>query len=160
MSITAIFSGTFDPITLGHIDVVERLSHQYSKVVLMISDSSSKKTLFSSKERAQLAKKAFSKISNVEVVINEGLTVTAAKKYSPCVLVRSVRGGADFEYERTIAEANRLLDSDIETLFIFARPEYVGIASSLVKEIAKNNGDLKPFLSPDVIKALKQKLKD
>lgn len=156
--LTAVFPGSFDPITLGHIDVIRRLSKTFSKVIVLISESSSKSQLFNLKERSELAAEALQKFKNVTVISHAGLTVDFAKSHAPSVMVRSLRGMSDFDYERSIAEANRLLDSNIETYFIFARPEYTGIASSLVKEIAKHGGTLNKFVTPEIENALNKRL--
>lgn len=154
---TAIYPGSFDPITLGHIDVVKRLCGMYENVIVLVANSASKSRLFTTEERVTLSREALKDLKNVTVETYNGLTVEFAKKSGDAVMVRSLRGMSDFDFERGIAEANRLLAPSIDTLFLMARPEYTGIASSLVKEIAKNGGELSQFVTANVQKALKSK---
>lgn len=152
-----VYPGSFDPITLGHVDVIERASKIFDEVIVLIAESASKKSLFTATERQTLARENLKHIKNVRVESYQGLTIDFAKKEKADLLLRSIRNMADFDYERTIAEANLLLDSKMETVFIAASARYTGIASSIVKEVAKNGGDLSAFVPKSVAQALKKK---
>lgn len=153
----AIFPGSFDPITLGHQDIVERLSLVFPEVLVLVADSTSKNYWFSTEERVQLVKQVVGHIKNVKVESFKGLTVDFVESHSPAVLVRSLRGAGDLDYEKVLADANRLLSPSVETIFMLSRHPFTGIASSLVKEISKNGGSLKKFVPPVVERALKLK---
>lgn len=154
-----VYPGSFDPITLGHVDVIERASKIFDEVIVLIAESASKKSLFTAAERQTLARENLKHIKNVRVESYQGLTIDFAKKEKADLLLRSIRNMADFDYERTIAEANLLLNSKMETVFIAASARYTGIASSVVKEVAKNGGDLSAFVPKSVVQALKKKFK-
>lgn len=153
---TAIYPGSFDPITLGHVDIIERISKMYDQVVVLISESSQKTALFSGEEKKQLIQKSLSHLKNITVDIHEGLTVDYMKKKNATVIVRGLRAVVDFEYEMTMANVNKKLDPKIETVLIFASPEYYYISSRGVKEVAKFGGSL-DGLVPDVVKEPLQK---
>ncbi len=153
----AVFPGSFDPVTLGHIDIIHRIAKQFDKITVLVADSSSKNYLFTSTERVQLIKEALNKDS-IKVEKYEGLTVNYLKKVNAHCIVRGVRGGSDFEYEMAMAKVNKKLAFDIETLMLVSNPNLDSISSSGVKEIAKLNGELTGFIPANVIKALKDKL--
>ncbi len=156
---TAIYPGSFDPITLGHVDIIERISKMFDRVVVLVSESSQKSYLFSAKERKQLVEKSLGHLSNVSVDIYEGLTVDYLKKKKAQVIVRGLRAVVDFEYEMTMANINKKLDPNLETLLVFASPEYYYVSSRGVKEVARYKGSL-DGLVPDVVKApLSKKIK-
>lgn len=155
---TAVYPGSFDPITLGHIDIIERISKIYDHVIVLISENPEKKSLFSTKEKTQLIKKALAHLKNVEVDVHEGLTVNYVKEKKAQVIVRGLRAVIDYEYELTMANMNKKLAPKIETVLIFASPELYFISSRGVKEVAKNKGSLKGMVSTHVEKALKSKL--
>jgi pantetheine-phosphate adenylyltransferase len=156
---TAIYPGSFDPITLGHVDIIERISKMFDQVVVVVSESSQKAYLFSAKERKHLVEKALAHLGNIEVDIHEGLTVDYMKKKKARVIVRGLRAVVDFEYEMTMANINKKLDPGLETLLVFASPEYYYVSSRGVKEVARYKGSL-DGLVPDVVKApLSKKLK-
>lgn len=150
----AIFPGSFDPFTLGHLDIVTRASKIFDQVIVAVGDSNSKKYLLSLKKRVSLVEAETSGLKNVSVLANSGLTVDIAKKAGAQVLIRALRSSSDFDYEKPIAEANSKLWSKVETVFIIARPELACVSSTLVKEIAKNSGDLSSFVSKRVAKIL------
>lgn len=151
MSKIAVYPGSFDPITIGHLDIIERISHIFDHIIVLVADSNEKKYLFNAEERAKYIKRAIEPNSKIEVDIFRGLTVEYMKKRKAHVIVRGLRAVADFEYEGTLASMNRRLAPDIETFMVFSRPEYYFISSRGVKEVARNGGDL-TGLVPDFVK--------
>ena len=158
MDVKAIYPGTFDPITVGHMDVVERVSSMFDHIVLAIARNPSKKPLFNLDERTELAKKIVKPLSNVTVLPFDGLLVNAAVEVNATVIVRGMRAVSDFDYEMQIAGMNRKLNSDVETVFISAAQEYAFLSSSIVREIASHGRDVSEFVHPLVLDAFKQKL--
>lgn len=155
----AVYPGSFDPITLGHIDIIRRLSHLYDEVVVLVTESAQKKYLFSSQERMQLIEKSMEGVRSVSVDSFSGLTVEYMKKKNIPVMVRGLRAVVDFEYELTMANMNKNLDPNIETMLVFASPEYYYISSRGVKEVAQHGGRLENLVPDFVGKALMKKLK-
>lgn len=155
---TAVYPGSFDPITLGHVDIIERISKIYDHVIVLIAESPEKKSLFSTKEKIQLIQKSLSHLKNVEVDVHEGLTTDYVKSKKAQVIVRGLRAVVDFEYELTMANMNKKLAPKIETVLVFASPELYFVSSRGVKEIAKHRGALKGMVPAHVEKALKAKL--
>ena len=157
----AIYPGSFDPITRGHVDLVKRLSYFFNPLVLLVSISADKKYLFSLQERVQLAEECLKDIKGVQVVAHEGLTVDYAQKQGIKTIIRGVRAVSDFEYELTMAAANKQLFPECETFIAFTRPEYIHLSSQVVKEIATHGGegDLKEWIPDVVIRALGKKFK-
>ena len=156
---TAIYPGSFDPITLGHVDIIERISKMFDQVTVLISESPQKICLFTSAERKKLIELALAHLNNVKVDIHEGLTVDYLNQHKAKVIVRGLRAVMDFEYEMTMANINRKLDPQIETMLIFANPEFYYVSSRGVKEVARYKGSLKGLV-PDVVQEpLRQKLK-
>jgi len=155
----ALYPGSFDPITFGHIDIIERLSRLYSEIIVLIAKAPNKNYLFDAEERAELVRECLKKIKNVKVEIHDGLTVDYAKKHKASVIVRGLRAVSDFEYEMSMANANSRLAKDVETLIVFSRPELNYVSSRMVKEVAMFGGDLKDLVPPSVVKALQTKLK-
>lgn len=156
---TAIYPGSFDPITLGHVDIIERISLIFDQVIVLVSESSQKSSLFSGEEKKALIEKALVNKKNVSVEIHSGLTVDYAKKHKAAVIVRGLRALGDFEYEMTMAHMNRKLDSNIDTMIVFANPQYQYISSRGVKEVARHKGALKGLVPNVVIPALEEKMK-
>ena len=162
MSKIAIYPGTFDPITFGHIDVIKKALKLFDKIVVGVSDVSSKNYLFSSEERIDIVKKALFKDLKVNkkkiiVVSFSSLTTDLCKKYKSNVILRGLRAVSDFEYEFQLAGMNRKLNQNIETIFLMSDVENQIISSKFVKEIVKLNGDIKRFTTKSTIKALKEK---
>lgn len=158
MSKIAVYPGSFDPITIGHLDIIERISHIFDHVIVLVTQSDEKKYLFTAEERMKFLKKATEANKKIKIDTFEGLTVEYMKKKKAHVIVRGLRAVADFEYEGTLASMNRRLAPDIETFMVFSRPEYYFISSRGVKEVARNGGDLTglvpDFLKKDLIKKL------
>ena len=158
----AIYPGTFDPITFGHIDVIKKSLNIIDKVVVAVSNGSTKNYLFDSSERIKLVKNALFKDlkfnkKKIEVISFNNLTTKICQKYKSNLILRGLRAVSDFEYEFQLAGMNRKLNKNIETIFLMSDVENQIISSRFVKEIAELNGDLKKFTSKSVIKALKNK---
>jgi len=156
--ITVIYPGTFDPITKGHSDLIERACKLFSKVIVAVAINSKKKPLFSLNERVNLAKEVTSHLEQVEVVGFSGLLVDLAKEQNAFVLLRGLRVVSDFEYEFQLANMNRCLNPKIESLFLTPSEQYSFVSSTIVREIASLDGDVSKFVHPSVAKALQQKL--
>jgi pantetheine-phosphate adenylyltransferase len=155
---TAIYPGSFDPLTNGHLDVLERASRLFDRVIVAIARSESKQPLFTLEERLALMKPAIAPIRNARADIFDGLLVEYAAKQKARALVRGLRAVSDFEFEFQMALMNRKLAENIETIFMMPRETYTFISSRIVKEIAKLGGDVGPFVPPHVAVALKKKL--
>lgn len=157
MSITAIYPGTFDPITSGHFDLIQRAARFYDRLVIAVADNRNKNSLFSLEERVALAKEVTADLSNVEVIGFSGLLVDFVKQIDGHVLLRGLRAVSDFEYEFQLASMNRKLAPEVETMFMTPAENYAFISSSLVREISALGGDVSEFVHPAVETALKQK---
>ena len=159
MQITAIYPGTFDPITNGHVDLISRASRLYHKVVVGVAVNRSKTPLFSLEERVNLAKAVVSEYSNVEVIGFDNLLVECAKQQGAHVILRGLRAVSDFEYEFQLAGMNRRLAPDLETVFLTPAEQYEFISSSMIREIAQLNGDVSCFVSDIVHRSLINKFR-
>lgn len=157
MRVTAIYPGTFDPMTVGHIDVVERASKMFDDVIIGVAASANKSPFFSLDERVGMSRKITDKLDNVTVQAFDGLLVDFANEVSSQVIVRGLRAISDFEYEVQIAGVNRHLAPAIETVFIAASQKYTFLSSSIVREIARLKGDVSDFVHPLVIEAFVRK---
>ncbi len=155
----AVYPGSFDPITKGHVDLVQRLSCFFNPLVLLVSTSASKEYLFSLEERVQLARLCLKDIKGVNVSSFGGLTVEYMKQQGIKAIIRGVRAVSDFEYELTMAGANKQLWTECETFIAFTRPEYTHLSSQVVKEIALHGGDLSDWIPEPVAKAINKKYK-
>lgn len=149
----AMYPGTFDPITLGHEELLRRISNLFDEVIVAIASSPRKELMFSIDERIHLAKEVLSDLQNVNVIAYEGLTVDFAQKNNIQVVVRGLRSALDFDYELRLADMNRSLSEEIETIFLTPN-KYAFVSSSLVREIASMGGDVSKFVSPAVQRAL------
>lgn len=156
---TAIYPGSFDPITLGHIDIIHRLAGLFSELVIVVANSSSKSSIFSAQERCLMVQESLTDVPNVRAVAFDGLTVDYARKIGASIIIRGLRAVADFEYEFAMANMNRKLAPDIETMIVFTSPEYSFISSRMVKEVASVGGLVSGLVPAVVEKALIQKLK-
>jgi len=153
----ALFSGTFDPVTLGHLDVLERAVRLFGRVTLAVAENPSKAPLFSLEERMALLREVTAGVEEVGIVHVGGLTVDTCVELGADVIVRGVRGSADLDYETPMALTNRRLRPEIETVFIVPAPEHAFISSSLVRQIARLGGDCSSFVPPAVLAALTQR---
>ena len=153
---TIIFPGTFDPITNGHVDLVERAARMFDKVILAIAYSEKKQPLFSLKERIALCEQSLSHLDNIEACGFTGLLVNFAKKHHSNTVLRGVRTFADFEYELQLANMNKAMQPQFETVFLATEPVLSHISSSLVREIASMGGDVQHFVPTQVFTALQQ----
>lgn len=158
MITTAIYPGTFDPITNGHIDLVMRASKLFNKVIVAVAINPGKKPAFNLTERVDLAKKTLLGLDNVEVCGFEGLLIDVANQKQAKVIIRGLRAVSDFEHEFQLAGMNRRMRPEIETLFLTPAEQFTYISSSLVREIAALGGDVSEFVAPCVMTALKAKL--
>ncbi len=156
---TAIYPGSFDPITMGHIDVLKRALKIFNKVIIAVGENPNKKYLFSLEERKKMIKEA-TKIRNIEVDHFSGLLTDFAKKKKANAIIRGLRAVSDFDYEFQAALMNRKLNRDIETIFIMTRGKYCYLSSSVTKEVACLGGDLKDLVPDNVKKELKKKFKN
>jgi|TARA_B110000305_G_scaffold143009_1_gene159141 pantetheine-phosphate adenylyltransferase len=158
LSITAIYPGTFDPITLGHVDIVSRAAPMFGELILAVAGSTSKNTVFSADERVELATNVLSRFPNVRIMKFEGLMVDFAKKNGASIILRGLRAVSDFEYEFQLAGMNRKLMPEADTVFLPTSEKFTYISSSLVREIAKYGGDIGEFVPPGVKEVLIKKL--
>lgn len=159
MTQKALYPGTFDPVTYGHLDVIERASGIYDQVLIGVAHSKDKKPLFSVKERVLMLQKVTAHLKNVEVGDFEGLVVDCAKKKKARVILRGLRMFSDFEFEFQMALTNRKLARGIETIFMMTNENYAYLSSKLIKETVAMGADVKSFVPPLVAKKLKEKLR-
>lgn len=154
----AVYPGSFDPITCGHLDIIKRSSTMFDEVIIAVLNNSAKKTLFSPQERVQLIKKCIQDIPNCRAIAFDGLMVDFVKKHGANVVIKGLRAISDFEYEFQMAQLNKQLDPDIETLFMVTNVNYSYISSSIVKEVANLGGDFSDFLPKEIYEDVKQKI--
>ena len=155
----AIYPGSFDPITYGHMDIIDRASGLFDKIIIAIAKSEVKNPLFTLEDRMKLAKTIYGDNDKVDVVgFPRKLTVDVAKEHSACAIIRGLRAVSDFEYEFQLATMNRSLAPDIESIFLTPKESLIYVSSSLIKEICDLKGDISKFVHPTVEQALKAKL--
>ena len=152
----ALFPGTFDPVTFGHIDIIERSVPLFDKLFIGIGLNSNKKPMFSAEQRVHWLDEIFKTELKIEAVIYEGLTVECCKKVGATYILRGIRYVNDFEYEKAIADMNRSLDENIETVFLTCLPKYTSVASTLVRDVIRNGGDVSQFVPEVVLKTIQQ----
>ncbi len=155
--VLGVYPGTFDPVTVGHVDVVRRASSLFENVIVAVYGGSSKNLLFDADERVDLFRRSVGELPNVEVTKFEGLVVRFAKEVGAKVIIRGLRSGSDFEYEFDMAFMNRRLEPDLDMVFFMTSQEYMFVSSSLLKEVARLEGEIDEFLPPHVAEALKIK---
>jgi pantetheine-phosphate adenylyltransferase len=146
----ALFPGTFDPITIGHVNLVERAMHLFDEIVIGIGHNSSKSTLFTLEQREQWIKAIFENAPKVSVKHYEGLTVNFCEEIHAQYILRGLRNMSDFDYEKNIAQMNKLVKPNIETIFLMCDPAYTPISSSVVRDLIRNGGDTSGFLPQQV----------
>lgn len=154
---TAIYPGTFDPITNGHIDIIKRSAVLFDELIVVVLTNRSKQPLFSLQERLCLAKESLSHIANVRVAAYDGLTLDYARQVNACAMIRGIRGVLDYEYELLQASCNKHIDKQIETLFLLSDPAYAFVSSTSVKEFAAYHQSLDGLVSECVKQALLDK---
>ncbi|MBL7767443.1 MAG: pantetheine-phosphate adenylyltransferase [Flavipsychrobacter sp.] len=151
-----LFPGTFDPITLGHVDIVTRALPLFDKIIIGVGLNAAKAPMFSAEQRLLWIKEIFKQEPKVEGASYEGLTVKFCQEIGANFILRGIRYVSDFEYEKTIADANRTMDKNIETIFLTGEPKYTSVASTIVRDIIRNNGDASPFIPAAVFNSLQQ----
>lgn len=145
-----LFPGTFDPVTLGHVDIINRALPLFDKIIVGIGMNTSKAPMFSDQQRLNWIKEIYKDEDRVEGAVYEGLTINFCQKIGAHFILRGIRYVSDFEYEKTIADANRTLDRGIETVFLTGEPKYTSVASTIVRDIIRNGGDASHFL-PEIV---------
>ncbi len=150
MKKVAVFPGSFDPITRGHEEIVRRAALLFDEIIVAVGRNTSKTTLFPESVRFEWVKKTFSDLPNVRTEVLEGLTIDFCKRNEAHFILRGIRNGADFEYERSIAHMNKQLHADVETVLLYSDSKWISLSSTIIREIIKNKGDVSQFL-PDVV---------
>lgn len=153
----AIYPGTFDPITNGHVDVIERAARMFDKIIVVVAVNSKKETIFDEGERLSMAAGSLKHLPNVEVITHRGLTVDIAKEKQAIAIIRGIRAVSDFEYEFQIALMNRKIQPDIYTLFMMPHEKYTYLNSSIIRELARYGQDVSEFVPVNVAQKLKEK---
>ena len=157
MKRVALFPGTFDPITIGHLDIIERALPLFDKLIIGIGRNANKAAMFSEELRLQWVNEIYKNEPRVSAIIYEGLTVDCCQKVGANFIIRGIRYVNDFEYEEAVADMNRSLDPGIETVFLTCLPQYTSVASTLVRDVIRNGGDAAPFIPEVVANALSKK---
>lgn len=152
----ALFPGTFDPVTFGHIDIIERALPLFDKLYIGIGINANKAPMFSAEQRVHWLEEIFKGEPKIKSVVYEGLTVECCKKTKANYILRGIRYVNDFEYEKAIADMNRSLDENIETVFLTCLPKYTSVASTLVRDVIRNGGDVSQFVPDVVLKTIQQ----
>ena len=157
--VRVVYPGSFDPITLGHIDIIERLAPMYDELIVLVANARAKTYLFSASERAEMIKESLGGISNVKVDVFDGLTVDYLRSHNIRIIIRGLRAVSDFENEFAMANMNKTLYPEAETLTAFTHPQFSHIASRIVKEVAYFGGDVRGMVPECVAQALERKAK-
>jgi len=156
----AVYPGSFDPVTYGHLDIIQRSSKQFDRLIVAVLNNTSKKPLFSVEERKELLREVTKDLPNVEIDSFRDLLVRFMRSKEADVIIRGIRSVTDFEYELQLASTNHLLDGEIDTMFMMTNPKYSYLSSSIVKEIAQFKGEVKELVPPVVEERLKEKYED
>ena len=156
----AIYPGSFDPITLGHLDIIERAAKMFDKLIVAVLVNRAKSPLFSADERVKMIQMVTDHIENVEVVSFDGLSVDFAESLGARVIVRGLRAVSDFEYELQMAQTNRAMRHDIDTIFLTTDLRYAYLSSSIVKEVASYGGQIDLFLPPAIVPLIETRIKE
>ncbi len=146
MARIAILPGSFDPVTVGHLDIVKRSTSLFDKIIIGLGINSMKQTMFTTEQRMKWLQTTFKEFPNVEVKAYEGLTVNFCKQEQAKYILRGLRTSTDFQFEKAIAQMNQLLEAEIETVFILSLPQYAPVSSTIVRDIIRHGGDVKQFL--------------
>lgn len=152
----AICPGSFDPVTLGHLDIIKRAAKLFDKIYVAVLANSAKTPLFSVEERMDLLRRCLTDLPNVEVITFSGFLVDCAKEYNAVAIVKGLRAVTDFEYEFQMALTNKKLNPQLETLFLNTSAQYMYLSSSIVKEVGRNGGDISDFVHPAVVEDIKK----
>ena len=155
---SAIYPGSFDPVTLGHLDIIRRSAEMFDEVIIGVLNNTSKTPLFSVEERVNILKKVTKDISNIRVESFDGLSIDFVKECHAQFLVRGLRAITDFEYELQMAQTNRIMDPEIDTIFLTTSLEYAYLSSSTVKEVALYGGDISKFVPEEVVSEINRKM--
>jgi pantetheine-phosphate adenylyltransferase len=150
-----LFPGTFDPITLGHVDIIRRAVPLFDKIIVAVGINAGKAPMFTPEQRQDWIEEIFKGEPKISAAVYEGLTVDYCKRVGANYILRGIRYVSDFEYEKTIADANRTLDPAIETFFLTCEPKYTSVASTIVRDIIRNKGNASPFLPEIVAQSIK-----
>ncbi len=153
-----IYPGSFDPVTKGHLDIIERSSKMVDRLIVAVLNNNAKSPLFSVKERVNMLKEVTKEIDNVVIDSFSGLLVDYAEKNHANIIVRGLRAVTDFEYELQMAQTNRIMDNNVDTIFLTTSLQYAYLSSSIVKEVAINNGDVSKFVPEYVVEQIQKKL--
>ena len=156
----AVYPGSFDPVTLGHYDIIERTSKIFDKVILGVLNNRAKSPLFSAEERVNMLKEVTVSLTNVEVQSFEGLLIDFVRQNGAAIIVRGLRAITDFEYELQLAQTNRVIAPEVDTIFLTTNLKYSYLSSSIVKEIAEYDGEISEFLHPVIADRVREKLEE
>jgi pantetheine-phosphate adenylyltransferase len=147
----ALFPGSFDPITIAHVDILKRALPLFDRIVVGIGLNSAKQNFLSGEKREEMVRTIFAENTNVDVQLYEGLTVDFCRKINAKYMVRGIRSSSDFEYERAIAQINQTMMPEVETILLLSKPEYSAISSTIVRDILRNKGDVSPFVPKEAL---------
>jgi pantetheine-phosphate adenylyltransferase len=150
----ALFPGSFDPITIAHVNILQRATPLFDKIVVGIGLNSSKQNFLSAEQRLQILQTVFKGYQNIEIQTYEGLTVDFCRKIDAKYMVRGIRSASDFEYERAIAQINQTMMPEVETILLLSKTEYSAISSTIVRDILRNHGDVSPFVPQEALNFL------